>query len=76
MTENRDNYAEVDTENADDAVLNESDQKKYNVSSSECREGLNNEDKGMVENITNVTEGNLDMEINEFKKVDRNLLRR
>ena len=38
-------------------------------------EGISEEEKIMIKNIFEIAEHNLDEEVNEFKKTDRNLLR-
>ena len=41
----------------------------------ENAEGMTEEEKIMIKNIIEIAEHNLDEEVNEFKKVERNLLR-
>ncbi|CAI9726356.1 Hypothetical predicted protein [Octopus vulgaris] len=75
VIENTRSQTEVNILKADDATLNDSSQQeRYNVLGPKCREELKNEDKGMMEDISSIIEENLDMEINGFKTVDKNLL--
>ncbi|CAI9719704.1 Hypothetical predicted protein [Octopus vulgaris] len=69
LVENTGNEVDRGKEKVDDAIINEGERKNYKNLSIGSIEELNDEDRGMIENITSIIEENLDMEINGFKKI-------